>query len=253
MHSLAYKESPSAIGQRGLSISTSIVRSSVQDLLQRLASLERGGLGSADADDFPSHGVVALAGGTVLRLEGAEADQRNLLALLQGLHDGIENAVEDLVHVLAGNGGFFCYDSDKIAEESSMDKMARFISTSVKAQKSFLMKITPLFLKQFFLKLGRLFTASRQTIIFSNLGRIKVPSEFGVEYFYFNMNASKSNTQNLGAVTTDSRAVFTLTRAVKEKDFSNQLFNLIEKEEELEEELEHEEALQNADKTKTKQ
>ena len=142
--------------------------------------------------------------------------------------------------------------SKQIAEEASKDKMARFISTSVKAQKSFLMKITPLFLKQFFLKLGRLFTASRQTIIFSNLGRIKVPSEFGVEYFYFNMNASKSNTQNLGAVTTDSRAVFTLTRAVEEKDFSNQLFNLIEKEEELEEEIEREEALQNANKTKTK-
>ena len=120
--------------------------------------------------------------------------------------------------------------SKQIAEEASKEKMARFISTSVKAQKSFLMRITPLFLKQFFLKLARLFTSSRQTIIFSNLGRIKVPDEFGVDYFYVNLNASKSNTQNLSSVTTDSKAVFTLTRAVKKKDFSNCLFNLIEKE-----------------------
>lgn len=120
--------------------------------------------------------------------------------------------------------------SKQIAEEASKEKMARFISTSVKAQKSFLMRITPLFLKQFFLKLARLFTSSRQTIIFSNLGRIKVPDEFGVDYFYFNLNASKSNTQNLSSVTTDSKAVFTLTRAIKEKDFSNCLFSLIEKE-----------------------
>ncbi|MBR4801082.1 MAG: hypothetical protein IK048_05405 [Clostridia bacterium] len=117
----------------------------------------------------------------------------------------------------------------QIAEEASKDKMARFISTSVRAQRGFLMKITPLFLKQFFLKLGRLFTSSRQTIIFSNLGRVAVPKELGVEYFYVNLNASATNTQNLSSVTTDGKAVFTLTRAVKEKDFSDALFALIEK------------------------
>ncbi len=116
----------------------------------------------------------------------------------------------------------------QITEESSKDKMARFISTSVKAQKNFFLKITPLFLKQFVLKLGRLFTSSRQTIIYSNLGRIQVPKEFGVDYFYVNMNASKANTQNMSSATTDGKAVFTLTRAIKEKDLSNCLLRLIE-------------------------
>ena len=116
----------------------------------------------------------------------------------------------------------------QMAEEASKEKMARFISTSVKAQKNFFLKITPLFLKQIVMKISRLFASSRQTIIFSNLGRVKVPKELGVECFYFNMNASKNNTQNLGAVTTDEKSVFTLTRAVKEKDFSNCLFSLIE-------------------------
>ena len=117
----------------------------------------------------------------------------------------------------------------QITEEASKDKMARFISTSVRAQRSGLMKITPLFLKQFFIKLGRAFASSRQTIIYSNLGRIKVPEEFGVKYFYVNLNASAKNTQNLSSVTTDGKAVFTLTRGVKEKDFSDCLFKLIEK------------------------
>ena len=128
--------------------------------------------------------------------------------------------------------GYAVEAQKQIAEESSKDKMARFISTSVRAQRSGLMKITPLFLKQFFLKLGRAFASSRQTIIYSNLGRVKVPKELGVEYFYVNMNASKANTQNLSSVTTDGNAVFTLTRGVKEKDFSNCLFGLIENEEE---------------------
>ena len=117
----------------------------------------------------------------------------------------------------------------QIAEESSKDKMERFICTSVKAQKNFFLKITPLFLKQFFLKLGRLFASSRQTIIFSNLGRVQVPKELGVEYFYVNMNASKANTQNLSSITTDGKVVFTLTRAIKEKDLSDALFALLEK------------------------
>ncbi len=116
----------------------------------------------------------------------------------------------------------------QIVEESSQDKMARFISTSVRAQRSFLLQITPLFLKEFFLKLGRAMSSSRQTIIFSNLGRVQVPVEFGVDYFYVNMNASKKNTQNLSSVTTDGKAVFTLTRVVKEKEFSNCLLGLIE-------------------------
>ena len=71
-------------------------------------------------------------------------------------------------------------------------------------------------------------SSSRQTIIFSNLGRVQVPVEFGVDYFYVNMNASKKNTQNLSSVTTDGKAVFTLTRVVKEKEFSNCLLGLIE-------------------------
>ena len=117
----------------------------------------------------------------------------------------------------------------QIADEASKEKMARFISTSVRAQRSFILKITPLFLKQIFLRIGRFFSSSRQTIIYSNLGRVKVPAELGAEYFYVNMNASTANTQNLSSVTTDGKAVFTLTRAVKEKDFSNCLFQLIEK------------------------
>jgi len=125
--------------------------------------------------------------------------------------------------------GYALEAQKQIAEESSKEKMARFISTSVKAQKSVILKITPLFLKQFFVKLGRAFARSRQTIIFSNLGRVKVPNELKVNYFYVNMNTSKANAQNMSAVTTDGKSVFTLTRAIEEKDFSNSLFRLIEK------------------------
>lgn len=112
----------------------------------------------------------------------------------------------------------------QLSEKSHKNKMEAFISTTVRAQGNLLLKCLPLFLKIFFIRLGRVFMRSRQTIIFSNLGRVSVPKELGVKRFIFNMNVSKSNPQNVGAVTIGDEAVFAFTRAIKETSLPDAFF-----------------------------
>lgn len=124
----------------------------------------------------------------------------------------------------------FVREADKqLKEKSTKSKMEAFISTTVRAQANFIMRIVPLFLKTFFIRLGKFFTRSRQTIIFSNLGRIEVPEEVGLEKFVFHMNASKYNAQNIGAVSVGENVTFAFTRAIKETTLTRRFFDNLQK------------------------
>lgn len=114
--------------------------------------------------------------------------------------------------------------------QTSKDKLDAFISTTVKAQKNWILKIVPLFLKTAILRLGRVFMRSRQTIIFSNLGNVVSPESMGVDRYALNMNVSKNNTQNLGAITTNGKTTLAFTRAIKEKTLPDEFFAELEKE-----------------------
>lgn len=108
--------------------------------------------------------------------------------------------------------------------KTAKDKLDAFISTTVKAQKNWILKVVPLFLKTAILRLGRVFMRSRQTIIFSNLGNVISPESMGVERYALNMNVSKNNTQNLGAITTNGKTTFAFTRAIEEKSLPDEFF-----------------------------
>lgn len=112
---------------------------------------------------------------------------------------------------------------------SAKDKLDAFISTTVKAQRNWILKVVPLFLKTAILRLGRLFMRSRQTIIFSNLGNVVSPRSMGVERYVLNMNVSKNNTQNLGAITTNGKTTLAFTRAIKETSLPREFFAELEK------------------------
>ncbi len=112
---------------------------------------------------------------------------------------------------------------------TAKDKLDAFISTTVKAQRNWILKVVPLFLKTAILRLGRLFMRSRQTIIFSNLGNVVSPQSMGVERYVLNMNVSKNNTQNLGAITTNGKTTLAFTRAIKETSLPREFFAELEK------------------------
>ncbi len=115
----------------------------------------------------------------------------------------------------------------QLKEKASKRAMTQFISTTVKAQKNILLKIVPLCVKAFFIKLGRLFMKSRQTIICSNLGALTLDSKMGVEEFSFNLNISKNNTQNVGIVTLNQKTTISFTRLIEQRDLPMTYFNTL--------------------------
>ena len=115
----------------------------------------------------------------------------------------------------------------QIKIDTAKDKLDAFISTTVRAQKNWVLKIVPLFLKTALIRFGRLFMRSRQTIIFSNLGNVKSPDSMGVDKYELFMNVSKNNTQNLGAITTNGKAVLCFTRAIKETALPDAFFSTL--------------------------
>ncbi len=112
----------------------------------------------------------------------------------------------------------------QIKIETAKDKLDAFISTTVRAQKNWVLKVVPLCIKTALIRFGRLFMRSRQTIIFSNLGNVKSPDSMGVDKYELYMNVSKNNTQNLGAITTNGKAVLCFTRAIKETALPDTFF-----------------------------
>lgn len=107
---------------------------------------------------------------------------------------------------------------------TAKDKLDAFISTTVRAQRNWVLKVFPLFVKTALIRLGRVFMRSRQTIIFSNLGNVVSPESMGVDKYELFMNASKNNTQNLGAITTNGKTVLCFTRAIKETTLPDVFF-----------------------------
>ncbi len=119
--------------------------------------------------------------------------------------------------------------AEQLAHKASKEKMEAFVSTTVRAQKNIIFRCVPLGLKWIFIRLGRLFMKSRQTIIVSNLGNVQLPQELGVECLTLNLNVSKNNVQNLGTVSYDGVCRLTFTSAIRELKLPSAVFNTLEK------------------------
>ena len=74
-------------------------------ILEQLAGLEYGQDGGGDLNLLLGPGIPADAGGALLNLKRAEAHQLDLVALLQGLSDGVQHGGDDRLGVLPGDVG----------------------------------------------------------------------------------------------------------------------------------------------------
>lgn len=112
--------------------------------------------------------------------------------------------------------------------QTAKNKLDAFISTTVRAQKNWILRSAPLVLKTVLLRLGRLFMRSRQTMILSNLGKIDCDSAMGIDRYAFNVNVSKNSTQNVGVITTNGKTHLAITRAVEETALADKLFSMLD-------------------------
>ena len=92
----------------------------LQGVLQSLARLEHDALGSSDGDGLAGAGVDALTLSALTHLKGAKADQRDLVAVLQGSGDGIQGAVDSSLGILLGQVRIVRNSSDQFTFRHSI-------------------------------------------------------------------------------------------------------------------------------------
>lgn len=114
-----------------------------------------------------------------------------------------------------------------IQVQTAKNKPDAFISTTVRAQKNWILKSVPLIVKTAILRIGRMLMRSRQTIILSNLGKLDCEPNMGLDRYVFNVNVSKNSTQNIGVVTTNGKTSMAFTRAIEETILPDTFFELL--------------------------
>ena len=119
-----------------------------------------------------------------------------------------------------------CGDVEECIKEASIqltkttnpEELKKMIGTTVRTEKTLLLKIAPLWVKMMIAKFFRLFLKSRQTLIISNLGRFNTPDGIGVEKAIFNVNVSKNAKTNLGVVSVGDTVALSFTKSMVEND-----------------------------------
>ena len=110
----------------------------------------------------------------------------------------------------------------QLKEKASKEEMEKFFATTVRTERSLILRIAPLWLKILGARIGRFFLKSRQTLIFSNVGRVRMPEGCGMERVLFNLNVSKRAKVNVGAVTTGGETTIAFTRSIRETELEHE-------------------------------
>lgn len=118
--------------------------------------------------------------------------------------------------------------AEQLRAGATKEEMEKFFATTVRTEKSLLMRVTPLWLKVLGARIGRFFLKSRQTMIFSNVGRVSLPKGCGLRRVLFNLNVSKTSKVNVGAVTLGDKTAVAFTRSIKERDLEEEFRRTME-------------------------
>ena len=118
--------------------------------------------------------------------------------------------------------------SRQLKEKTNIEDLKKLLGTTVRSEKTLLLKIAPLWVKMAVAKFFRLFLKSRQTIIISNLGRMNVPEGLGVEKAIFNTNVSKNARTNMGIISLGDKVAISFTKTIIENKIADGLVSTIE-------------------------
>ncbi len=115
----------------------------------------------------------------------------------------------------------------QLREKATKEEMEKFFATTVRTERSLPMRISPLWFKILMARIGRFFLKSRQTMIFSNVGRVVMPKGCGLKRILFNLNVSKTSKVNVGAVTLDGETTVSFTRSINETELETEFFRTL--------------------------
>lgn len=113
---------------------------------------------------------------------------------------------------------------------SARRELAEKLSLSAFYSTNKLMKILPVWLKEFFIKFGKAVTTqTKQTLIISNLGVVKMPEgmEKFLRRFTFNINISKKVPVNIGVVSYNGVTAISFTRMLVSTELEREFFTTL--------------------------
>ena len=119
--------------------------------------------------------------------------------------------------------------SVQLKEKTKVHELEKMLGTTVRTEKTLILKIAPLWLKMAVAKFFRLFLKSRQTIIISNLGRLNIPDGLGVDKAIFNVNVSKNARTNVGIISLGDKVALSFTKTIVENKVADGVVEAIEK------------------------
>ncbi len=108
---------------------------------------------------------------------------------------------------------FIEYVKSALKEQLSEEELQVKLSFSSLMDKMFFLRFMPLPIKAFISKIGReLSPKSKQSMIISNLGEVKLEDGKSVEHFLFNLNCSEKTPINMGIVSYNGKTIISFTR-----------------------------------------
>jgi hypothetical protein len=119
--------------------------------------------------------------------------------------------------------------SVQLKEKTKVHELEKMLGTTVRTEKTLILKIAPLWLKMAVAKFFRLFLKSRQTIIISNLGRLNLPDGLGVDRAIFNINVSKNARTNVAIISLGDKVAISFTKTIVENKVADGVADVIEK------------------------
>ncbi|MDD4839573.1 MAG: hypothetical protein PHE93_02740 [Clostridia bacterium] len=109
------------------------------------------------------------------------------------------------------------------------ESMQSQLNTTVRSEKTLIFKLMPLPLKFLAFKLGKIFLKSRQTIIFSNLGKVALPQNMKIDKMVLGINVGRNAPLNAGAVAVGDKLVVSFTRDIIETEVERNFFTALVK------------------------
>lgn len=119
---------------------------------------------------------------------------------------------------------------EELVKETAIEKLSAEMAFTSTVAKNPIIKHVPLFIKRFFIKLGReLVSDSKQTIILSNLGRITLPEglEKELDSISFALNCNGRTPLNMSVASFKGKSIITFTSILKEREFQKHFIELL--------------------------
>ncbi|MDD3999790.1 MAG: alcohol acetyltransferase [Bacilli bacterium] len=120
----------------------------------------------------------------------------------------------------------------KLAFESELqkEKLQQRIVANVTIEKNFFLRIVPLVIKEFVLRIGYSAWGDKlNSMSFSNVGQVKLPKDMEayVQKFIFSNSASKTSPINLGAISYQDKLQVSFASSIHERDLQREFFRLL--------------------------